>query len=219
MENRYRVLGIAPYEGMKKLMSDLVEDYPEIDLTLFVGDLEEGLEIAHSNFHGSYDVVISRWWRFRYPCTISCAHSSWRVLPPGRERSPWLPLTTSPPTRGCCATYWITTSISARWTTARKQRRSLPGCSRTAARQSCAMRFPTQRPSVWVSTRFSSHPGPTASARRLSKHCFYAATRPVSGRKIFFFGNCSTVRSDRLSCWMTTGISTCPRWSTRPRDF
>ena len=60
MENRYRVLGIAPYEGMKKLMSDLVEDYPEIDLTLFVGDLEEGLEIAHSNFHGSYDVVISR---------------------------------------------------------------------------------------------------------------------------------------------------------------
>ena len=38
MENRYRVLGIAPYEGMKKLMSDLVEDYPEIDLTLFVGD-------------------------------------------------------------------------------------------------------------------------------------------------------------------------------------
>ena len=53
MENRYRVLGIAPYEGMKKLMSDLVEDYPEIDLTLFVGDLEEGLEIAHRNFHGS----------------------------------------------------------------------------------------------------------------------------------------------------------------------
>ena len=60
MENRYRVLGIAPYEGMKPLMSGLAEEYPEIDLTLFVGDLEEGLEIAHSNFHGNYDAVISR---------------------------------------------------------------------------------------------------------------------------------------------------------------
>lgn len=60
MENRYRILGIAPYEGMKTLMSDLAGEYPQIDLTLFVGDLEEGLEIAHSNFHGDYDVVISR---------------------------------------------------------------------------------------------------------------------------------------------------------------
>ena len=35
-------------------------DYPQIDLTLFVGDMEQGLEIARSNFHGDYDVVISR---------------------------------------------------------------------------------------------------------------------------------------------------------------
>lgn len=67
------------------------------------------------------------------------------------------------------------------------------------------MRFPTRRPSVWASTPFSSHPGPTASARHLSRHCFYAAARPVSGRKIFFSGNCSTARSDRPSCWTTNG--------------
>ena len=60
MNHRIRVLGIAPYEGMKTLMSSVVADYPQIDLTLFVGDMEQGLEIARSNVHGDYDVVISR---------------------------------------------------------------------------------------------------------------------------------------------------------------
>ena len=60
MNHRIRVLGIAPYEGMKTLMSSVVADYPQIDLTLFVGDMEQGLEIARSNFHGVYDGVISR---------------------------------------------------------------------------------------------------------------------------------------------------------------
>lgn len=60
MERKIRILGIAPYEGMKVLMSELAEEYPQIDLTLFVGDMEQGLEIARSNFHGNYDVVISR---------------------------------------------------------------------------------------------------------------------------------------------------------------
>ena len=60
MSNRIRVLGIAPYEGMKTLMSSVVADYPQIDLTLFVGDMEQGLEIARNNFYGDYDVVISR---------------------------------------------------------------------------------------------------------------------------------------------------------------
>lgn len=60
MENRFHVLCIAPYEGMKSLMSSLADEYQEIDLTLFVGDRELGLEIARANFHGNYDVIISR---------------------------------------------------------------------------------------------------------------------------------------------------------------
>lgn len=32
MNHRIRVLGIAPYEGMKTLMSSVVADYPQIDL-------------------------------------------------------------------------------------------------------------------------------------------------------------------------------------------
>lgn len=60
MDHLIRILGIAPYEGMKSLMAALSEEYPQIELTLFVGDLEQGLEIAKNNFHGDYDVVISR---------------------------------------------------------------------------------------------------------------------------------------------------------------
>ena len=60
MDHRIRVLGIAPHEGMKALMASLGEEYPQMDLTLFVGDREQGLEIAKSNFHGNYDAVISR---------------------------------------------------------------------------------------------------------------------------------------------------------------
>ena len=36
--NKIRVLGIAPYEGLKTLMANLAAEYPQIDLTLFVGE-------------------------------------------------------------------------------------------------------------------------------------------------------------------------------------
>lgn len=60
MNNRIRILGIVPYENMKNLIASLAEEYPQIDLTLFVGDREKGLEIAKQNFHGNYDAVIAR---------------------------------------------------------------------------------------------------------------------------------------------------------------
>ena len=60
MDRKIRILGILPYEGMKPLMASLEEEFPSVDLTLFVGDMEKGLEIAKNNFHGDYDVVISR---------------------------------------------------------------------------------------------------------------------------------------------------------------
>lgn len=60
MSERIRVLGIAPYENMKNQMSSLAKDYPQLELSVFVGDRETGLEIARQNFHGNYDVVISR---------------------------------------------------------------------------------------------------------------------------------------------------------------
>ena len=58
--DRIRVLGIAPYEGLKKIMTRVAEEYPQIELTTFIGDLEQGLEIAKRHFHNNYDAVISR---------------------------------------------------------------------------------------------------------------------------------------------------------------
>lgn len=60
MRRPIRILGIAPYEEMKNLMQRLADDYPQVELTLFVRDLEQGVEAAKSNFHGNYDVIISR---------------------------------------------------------------------------------------------------------------------------------------------------------------
>lgn len=60
MKNRIRVLGIAPYEGIKNQMLTLSKEYPDLELNVYVGDMEQGLQIARNNFHGDYDVVISR---------------------------------------------------------------------------------------------------------------------------------------------------------------
>lgn len=60
MNDRIRVLAIAPYESMKRVMGELASEYPQMELTIFVGDREAGLEIARQNFHGNFDVVISR---------------------------------------------------------------------------------------------------------------------------------------------------------------
>ena len=60
MEKNIRILGIAPYEGMKIQMLNLVKEYPQIDLKVYTGDLEQGLIIAKNNFGGDYDLIISR---------------------------------------------------------------------------------------------------------------------------------------------------------------
>lgn len=60
MSERILVLGVAPYEGMKALMQKLAKEYPEIDLSVFSGDLEVGVDIAQNHFNVDYDVIISR---------------------------------------------------------------------------------------------------------------------------------------------------------------
>jgi len=57
---KIKVLGIAPYEGMKSIMHKMAAERDDIDLTVYVGDLGEGVEIARRNFHSDYDVIISR---------------------------------------------------------------------------------------------------------------------------------------------------------------
>lgn len=59
-QGRVQILGIAPYEGMKSIMQKLAKDRDDIDLTVYVGDLHKGAEIAQKNFHEDVDVIISR---------------------------------------------------------------------------------------------------------------------------------------------------------------
>lgn len=59
-EEMIKVLGIAPYEGMKTIMQKLAKERNDIDLDVYVGDLNKGVEIARRNFHSNYDVIISR---------------------------------------------------------------------------------------------------------------------------------------------------------------
>lgn len=60
MPSKVRILAIAPYKSMKSSLLKVSEGYKNIELTITIGDLRRGLEVAQSNFHGNYDVIISR---------------------------------------------------------------------------------------------------------------------------------------------------------------
>lgn len=55
-----RILGIAPYEGMQNLMKQVAAKRTDVELTAFVGDLEEGARIAQTYTIHDFDVIISR---------------------------------------------------------------------------------------------------------------------------------------------------------------
>ena len=53
-------LGIAPYEELANSLTIVGEQFENISIDVFTGDLEEGQEIAQSLFHQNYDAIISR---------------------------------------------------------------------------------------------------------------------------------------------------------------
>ncbi len=60
VETRIKLLGIAPYEGMRTVMDRAAQDYPHIQLDVFTGDLELGVAIVQRMTPDSYDCIISR---------------------------------------------------------------------------------------------------------------------------------------------------------------
>ena len=58
--SQIRILGIAPYEGMKALMMKVAEKQTDISLTVYIGNRLEGLEIVRSVGPENFDVIISR---------------------------------------------------------------------------------------------------------------------------------------------------------------
>lgn len=57
---RTRALLIAPYPEMQPIAEDVAVEFPDLDLTVLVGDLESGVRATLSSFHANYDVIISR---------------------------------------------------------------------------------------------------------------------------------------------------------------
>lgn len=57
---KIRILGIAPYEGMRDMMVNIAAERNDIELTAYVGDLEKGAEIAKAHLAEGYDAIISR---------------------------------------------------------------------------------------------------------------------------------------------------------------
>jgi propionate catabolism operon transcriptional regulator len=60
MAMRVKAIGIAPYEGLKRLMEELAKEDPEMDLVVEQGDLKEGVDIARRAEKEGYELIISR---------------------------------------------------------------------------------------------------------------------------------------------------------------
>lgn len=58
--HKTRILGIAPYESMKTAMQNLAKNRTDVEIDVYVGDLNEGTKIVRQNLHNNYDVIISR---------------------------------------------------------------------------------------------------------------------------------------------------------------
>lgn len=55
-----RILAIAPYQGMKEVMNEIEASRDDIDLTIRIGNLENGLKIVRSYDLDDFDIIISR---------------------------------------------------------------------------------------------------------------------------------------------------------------
>ncbi|MFP7171559.1 PrpR N-terminal domain-containing protein [Terribacillus halophilus] len=60
-----KILFIAPYNGLKELVNTMKDDFPDLDIDVLVGDLEEGVRYAKETYQ-QYDLIISRGGTARY---------------------------------------------------------------------------------------------------------------------------------------------------------
>lgn len=60
MHRKIKILGIAPYKSLQSMMEKLAKNRNDIELTVFVGDMQEGVEIVQNCETFKYDVIISR---------------------------------------------------------------------------------------------------------------------------------------------------------------
>lgn len=54
------ILVIAPYTGLANLIRTVSEEFENLKLDIYIGDLENGVSIAHEHLPGNYDAILSR---------------------------------------------------------------------------------------------------------------------------------------------------------------
>ena len=59
MRRKIRILGIAPYEGLKKLMEEYAYQRKDLDFVSLLGSMEEGAALAKEHYQ-DFDFIISR---------------------------------------------------------------------------------------------------------------------------------------------------------------
>lgn len=57
---KIKILGIAPYQNLKNIMMTAAASWNQVELTVYVGNLEAGAELVRQHIHENYDVIISR---------------------------------------------------------------------------------------------------------------------------------------------------------------
>lgn len=60
VDSRIRILAIAPYEGMQNSIERVAEAYPDIQMDVYTGNLEDGVAIVQNAPANVYDCIISR---------------------------------------------------------------------------------------------------------------------------------------------------------------
>lgn len=60
MSEKIRLLAIAPYETLGKIMAQVAKSFPQIELTIEVGCIQEGVRLLKKHNLEYYDAVISR---------------------------------------------------------------------------------------------------------------------------------------------------------------
>ncbi len=60
VETHTRILGIAPYDGMRTAMEQAAQAYPNVELEVYTGNLEGDRAIVQRMAPNSYDCIISR---------------------------------------------------------------------------------------------------------------------------------------------------------------
>ena len=60
MNRKFKILAVAPYESLKEVLLQTAKEYPQLDVTVEVGPIYEGLEKLQKYDLSQFDAVLSR---------------------------------------------------------------------------------------------------------------------------------------------------------------